>query len=255
MHGMTHTALIVAHGQPSDPGPAENALAELAAQVGSHLPGWQVLSATLAADGALTSALHRGGNAGGVVYPMFMADGWFTRRHLPDRLSKACDKALFAGKGCGKPGCGGDAGCSLWRIVPPFGLDAAVQDLALALLHEAGVPPGGEVLVAAHGSSRSSAPSDVANAVAARLASGLLLSRCQAAFIDQSPRLADVRGFGPEAVCLPFFAAEGEHVTDDLPEALAEAGFAGRTLPPLGRDSRVPGLIAQSLLAAYATNA
>lgn len=244
---MTKTALIVAHGQPSDQAPAEAALAELARQVAFHLPGWQILSATLAAEGALTAALAKVGPGGGVVYPMFMADGWFTRRHLPDRLASACSAALFGGQGCDRQGCGGAAGCARWQILAPFGLDLSVQNLALTLLHEAGVPPGGEVLVAAHGSGRSPAPADVANTLAARLASGLLLSRCEAAFIDQTPRLAEVAGFGAEAVCLPFFAAEGEHVTDDLPEALATAGFTGRVLPPLGRDQRVPGLIARSI--------
>ncbi|MBN2629845.1 MAG: CbiX/SirB N-terminal domain-containing protein [Rhodobacteraceae bacterium] len=243
---MTQTALIVAHGQPSDPAPAEAALADLAAQVAGHLPGWRVQSATLAAPGALTAALRAAGAGGGLVYPMFMADGWFTKRHLPERLATACDEALFDGKGCDRAGCGGDAGCARWRVLPPFGLDAAVQALSVTILQEAGAAAG-EVLLAAHGSSRSAAPSDVANAVARKLTSALTLARCEAAFIDQSPRLAEVAGFGPDALCLPFFAAEGEHVTDDLPAALTEAGFRGRVLPPLGRDGRVPGLIAQAL--------
>lgn len=255
---MTYTALIVAHGQPSDPAPAEAALADLAARVATHLPGWQVASATLAAPEALTRAVAEAGLSGGVVYPMFMADGWFTRQHLPDRLFAACGAGLFGGGSCGNDGCGREVtidgartgtGCARWQVVAPFGLDRKVQDLALRVLHEAGVPPGGEVLVAAHGSSRSRAPSDVARSVAARLATGLQLSRCEAAFIDQQPRLAEVAGFGPDARCLPFFAAEGEHVTEDLPQALAEAGFVGRVLPPLGRDPRVPGLIAAALRA------
>jgi sirohydrochlorin ferrochelatase len=253
---MTHTALIVAHGQPSDPAPAEAALADLAARVAVHMPGWRVASATLADPEALTRAVEAAGPAGGVVYPMFMADGWFTRLHLPDRLFAACAAGLFGGGSCGNADCGREVdvagartgtGCARWQVVAPFGLDPKVHDLALRVLHEAGVPPEGEVLVAAHGSSRSPAPSDVARSVAARLAAGLQLSRCHAAFIDQQPRLAEVAGFGPDAVCLPFFAAEGEHVTDDLPQALAEAGFAGRVLPPLGRDPRVPGLIAAAL--------
>ncbi len=247
---MTQTALIVAHGQPSDPDPAEAALAALAADVAGHLPGWHVLSATLAAHGTLAQAAKQTGAGGGLVFPMFMADGWFTRQHLPERLAKACRAALFESAVCDRPGCGGAAGCARWRILPPFGLEHTVQALALRVLHEAGVPPGGEVLLAAHGSGRSSAPSDVAHALAARLKLGLQLSRSEAAFIDQEPRLAEVSGFTSEAVCLPFFAAEGEHVTDDLPDALKQAGFAGRILPPLGRDARVPAVIAAALLAA-----
>ena len=71
-------ALIVAHGQPSDPAPAEAALAALAARVQAHLPARSVGSATLAAPGALETALNRLA-PGGAVYPFFMADGIFVR--------------------------------------------------------------------------------------------------------------------------------------------------------------------------------
>ena len=218
-------ALIVAHGQPSDPAPAEGELAQLARAVGAHLPDWQVSSATLADRQALAHAIT---GVHGTVYPMFMSGGWFTATHLPDRLAAA--------------GGGG------WRILAPFGLDPLVQELAVTIAQEAtsGLPSP-QVLLAAHGSFRSAAPSAVAYAMVDLLeAAGIAHAR--AGFIDQSPRIAEVaRGFGANAVCLPFFAANGGHVIDDLPEALAQARFAGRQLPPLGLDPRVPGLIAQAL--------
>lgn len=224
-------ALIVAHGQPSDPEPAAAEIAALAAQVAACLPGWQVGSVTLAEDGALAARVAALG-AAGLVYPLFMAGGWFTRVNLPARLAEA------GGQG--------------WRVLDPFGTDPAVQDLAETLVREAGLGGGGELLVAAHGSFRSPAPAEVAQAVTARIAGALALRRAEAAFIDQNPRLSEMRGFGPDAICLPFFAARGGHVIDDLPEALSEAGFAGRVLPPLGLDPRVPGLIAASLRRAAA---
>ena len=225
--GKTRTALIVSHGQPSDPEPAEAALAELAARVASHLPGWEVVSATLAKAGALAAAVA--GRAEGLVYPMFMAGGWFPMTELPRRMD--------------------EVGAVDWGYLPPFGLDPRVQELALTLAHEAAGPAHEtEVLLAAHGSFRSSAPAQVANAMAARF-KGAGFARAQAFFIDQEPRIATAVGFGAGAVCLPFFAAEGGHVTDDLPGALAEAGFIGRVLPPLGLDHRVPGLIAAALRA------
>jgi sirohydrochlorin ferrochelatase len=69
---------------------------------------------------------------------------------------------------------------------------------------------------------------------------------CAAGFIDQEPQLASLTG--RTGVCLPFFAAEGGHVTDDIPAALAEAGFQGRILPPVGLDARVPGIIAAAIV-------
>lgn len=221
--------LIVAHGQPSDPAPAAAEIALLAGRVSRHLPGWPVGSVTLAEPGALAEAVARMG-PGGLVFPLFMAGGWFTRVNLPARLA--------------------EAGGADWRVMVPFGLLPAVQDLALTLLREAGLGRGGELLVAAHGSFRSPAPAEVARALAAQLATALDLARSEAAFIDQEPKLSAVRGFGAGALCLPFFAARGGHVVDDLPEALAEAGFAGRILPPLGLDPRVPAVIAGAIIAA-----
>jgi sirohydrochlorin ferrochelatase len=66
-----------------------------------------------------------------------------------------------------------------------------------------------------------------------------------AGFIDQEPQLSSLTG--QWGVCLPFFAAEGGHVSDDIPQALAEAGFRGRILPPVGLDARVPGIIAAAI--------
>jgi sirohydrochlorin ferrochelatase len=193
----------------------------LAAAVAGHLPGWRVGSATLAAPGALAAALADLG-AEGVVFPLFMAGGWFTRVHLPGKLA--------------------EAGAVGWRVLEPFGCDEAVQDLAVQILVESGAE---EAILAAHGSFKSPVPAAIAGRVAARgTAAGL---RVACGFIDQEPRLATLRGFGAGAVCLPFFAAEGGHVTEDIPAALAEAGFQGRLLPALGLDARVPALIAAAV--------
>nr|WP_152828483.1 cobalamin biosynthesis protein CbiX [Fertoeibacter niger] len=227
---MHPAALIVTHGQPSDPAPAEAELALLAARVAGHLPGWQVGSATLAGPGALAAAVAQLGPAG-LVYPLFMACGWFTRTHLPARLAGA-----------------GGAG---WHILPPFGCDAGVQALAVTIVQESAAarglaPADTSVLLAAHGSFRSPAPAQIADAVAARIAAAGF-GRAEAAFIDQSPQIAGAVGFGAASLCLPFFAAGGAHVSDDIPQALAACGFGGHLLPPVGRDSRVPGLIARAL--------
>jgi sirohydrochlorin ferrochelatase len=219
------TALIVAHGQPSDPGPAEAALAALAARVAAHLPGWRVGSATLAAPGALKAAVAALG-PGGRAFPLFMAGGWFVRSHLPARLA--------------------EAGAQDWLVLEPLGCDDAVQDLAVQRVVEAG--PVGSVLVAAHGSGRSSVPSDIARHLAEQITARTGVP-AQAAFIDQVPTLAEARGHGPGSVCLPYFAAEGGHVTDDLPKALADAGFQGLVLPALGLDPRLPEVIAQAIRA------
>ena len=216
-----NAALIVAHGQPSAPGIAEQYLGQLARQVAALMPGWRVGSATLAAEGALGVALTGLGPTG-VVFPLFMAGGWFTRVQLPSRLAA-----------------NGGAG---WRVLEPFGCDPAVQELAVRIAVEAG---SDEVILAAHGSGKSAVPADVAERVAGLIrAAGL---RARIGLIDQVPRLEDLGGHGPGAVCLPFFAAEGGHVSEDIPAALERAGFQGRILPAIGLHTAVPGLIAAAI--------
>lgn len=218
--------LILAHGQPSDPLPASGALAEFAARVSQELPGRDVTSATLAETGALANALA--GRPAGLVYPMFMAGGWFTKVQVPVKLVEA---GVTAGQGG-------------WQVLEPFGCDPMVHDLCVTLAREAGAK---ELVLAAHGSGRSPVPSDVARHVARRIADEADLVRVAVGFIDQAPQLSSLTGFGAEAVCLPFFAAEGGHVTEDLPQALGKAGFKGRILPPVGLDPRVPGIVAAAI--------
>lgn len=219
-------ALIVAHGQPGDPGPQQAAVETLAARVGTHLD-LPVQGATLAMPGALYVA-----DADTLIYPMFMAQGWFTRSELPRRLALA--------------------GAAQARILPPFGADPGLPALCRRVLEQAATAQGWplddtHILIAAHGSGRSRAPHDAALKMARDLAP--LTVTC--GFIEEPPHLADAaRDLPARAICLPLFATRAEHVTQDLPEALSKAGFQGVTLPPIGMDPEVPAMIATSLKAA-----
>lgn len=217
-------ALIVAHGQPGDPGPQQAAVEALAAVVARHLPETRVQGATLAMPGALEAAA-----GAGLIYPMFMAGGWFTGRELPRRLTLA--------------------GMGNARILPPFGADPALPALCRRLLGKAAEGCGWplaetHVLIAAHGSGRSRAPSEAARKMAHDLAP--LTVTC--GFIEEAPLIPDAaRDLPARTICLPLFATRAEHVTDDLPHALRAAGFRGVTLPPVGLAPEVPAMIAAAI--------
>jgi sirohydrochlorin ferrochelatase len=219
--------LIVAHGQPSEPLRAEGELADLGHAVAALLPDVTVATATLAKPDALAKALHRLG-PGGRIYPLFMAGGWFTRVQIPQRLA--------------------EAGAEGWTVLEPLGCDPAVHDLAVQIVCEAAGPPVHHVILAAHGSGKSAVPSAIARHVAGLVAQRLGIS-AEAVFIDQAPRLVDMPAHGPATLCLPFFAASGGHVTQDIPQALASTGFQGRLLPALGLDARLAAVIAAAALA------
>ena len=216
-------ALIVAHGQPSDPLPAAAALDRLAAEVRALLPGWQVSGASLAEPGRLAAEAT---GEPGVVFPLFMAGGWFTRIHIPDRLRAA--------------------GATDWRMLRPLGEMPALQDLVVDIANESGAR---RFVLAAHGSSKSPEPAAIARRVAGRITDETGIP-AEARFIDHAPQLGTATGHGPDSACLPFFAMAGGHVETDIPAALAKAGFRGALLPPIGMDVRVPGLIAAELSAA-----
>lgn len=231
---MPPSAIIVSHGQPSAPDPAEAVLSDFAAQVARALPGWHVGAATLAKPGALDAALADAG-PGALIYPMFMTEGWFTREALRQRLETH------------------EA-----RVLPPFGRDpslpAMAADLIAGALRDRGWLAGEtRVFIAAHGSGRS--PNSARNTRAFRdaLAGITEFAEIRVGFVEEPPYLADEAfDLGAKAICLPFFAAKGGHVTDDIPEALELAQFEGVLLDPLGCAPAAPGVVAAALRKASA---
>jgi sirohydrochlorin ferrochelatase len=223
-------ALILAHGSPADPAPQEAAMQTLAAAVAGYLPGWRVTGATLAMPGALGAAL--GAHATPVVFPFFMAEGWFTLREVPRRLAAE-----------------GAAGL---RQLRPFGTLPGLVPLCAAAARAgaaaAGIEPAGAtLLLVGHGSAVSRTSTATTEATAAALRAGAGFARVVTGYVEEAPFIAEAaRGIGP-GVCLPFFALAAGHVTGDVPKALAEAGFAGPILPPVGALPGVPALIAAAL--------
>lgn len=222
-------ALIVAHGQPSDPHPAEAALADLTARVQACLPDTPIASATMANPGALERAIERL-PMDAPIYPLFMADGWFVKTALAERLQ----------------------GHAL-RILPPLGLDARLPDLAAVLARQAIDDAGWEladthVLLAAHGSMQGDAAARSARDFANHLAAGLPFAGIAIGFLEEAPYLASAAVHMPaRSICLPFFSMRGEHVRDDVPEALSRAGFTGPVLPPFCQYDGIVRLIADTL--------
>ena len=230
---MEQSALIVAHGSPSNPEQGEVDMQELAARVAVLLPGWRVRGVTLAAPGRLEAAVVELG--GPIVYPFFMAGGWFTKVELPRRLAAAGSDGL--------------------SVRAPFGESAAVTKLAVDAAVSEAARQGWRsdevsLVLAAHGSGRSRVPAEAAGRVAAAVRAAGRFAEVRLGFIEEEPSVAAVAaGLGDRALCLPLFVARWGHVVTDVPEALAEAGFKGVLLPPVGCRNEVPELIAAALRA------
>ncbi len=219
-------ALLVAHGQPSDPAPAEAEIAALARAVAPLVPGCRVRGVTLAMPGALDAALQDCATPP-VIYPVFMSDGWFTSDLLPRRLN-------------------GRAG----PVLPSLGQDPALADLAADAIARHAARSNWRVqdvtlVIAAHGSGRSRNPASAARDFARRLQCLIGMREVRIGFVEEAPPIEQAaRDAGRRSLCLPLFAAAGGHVQIDIPQALARAGFLGATLRPIGLHPGVPAMIA-----------
>lgn len=226
-------AIIVAHGQPSDPDPAEASLARFAAKVDAMTASVSVHSATLAAPGSL-EAMMDSLPEDAIVYPLFMAKGWFVTSALPKRVA---DRGL--------------------RILDPLGVDPALPNLVASALQDAVAKAGWsasetDLVIAAHGSGRSRNPSAVTRDFAAKLGDILAFKSMRVGFIEEPPSISDVAdGIGAKSICLPFFACTGGHVLEDVPEELDRAGFRGKLLPVVGELPPIQHQIARKLSTAF----
>lgn len=227
-------ALIVAHGQPSSPDQAETSLAHLAERVQAHAKGYDIGSATLAAPNALEAALEASPDLS-VIYPLFMTKGWFVTKALPKRL-----------------------GTASVQILEPFGLNPSLPALAAdaiqTVANQRGWPVADlDVVLAAHGSGRSRNPATVTHEFGHALRAFLGCNEINVGFVEEEPTIEHAaRAVGRYAICLPFFAAQGGHADDDVPDALRAAHFQGEHMPVLGAAPAVPELIAKTIVRALA---
>ncbi|MGO4909119.1 CbiX/SirB N-terminal domain-containing protein [Pseudorhodobacter sp. W20_MBD10_FR17] len=223
---MKKSAILVAHGSPAEPLPQAATMQALAVRVAMWLPGWQIIGATLAQEGALEAALAKADKP--FIYPFFMAEGWFTRTNLPRRLAAADHADLIQ--------------------LAPFGTDPAL--IAMMAKAATSSPQSKGLLIAAHGSKVSKTSSDTTYEMVKQL-ERLGIGPIKAGFVEEAPFLADVARDMPDATCLPFFALRAGHVVQDIPQALEEAQFRGTLLPPIGEDIRTAQLIAAALDQAF----
>lgn len=222
-------AIIIALGQPSDPKPHDVTMQEMAEKVAALLPGWTIRGATLESPGSVAAAAE--GLDRPLIYPLFLANGFFMAQVLPKRLARLVPGAT---------------------ILTPFGVEASfpasVADMLVNAAREAGFDEvQTSILLAAHGSEVFPASRQLTEELATEVARRTAFKTVSVGFIEEHPFIEEsARNLG-QAICLPVFALRASHVTVDVPHSLAKAGFTGITLPPIGMDARVPGLIAAAL--------
>lgn len=221
--------IIIALGQPSDPQPHVAALRDIAESVAGLLPGWNVRGAALEAPDSVKAAAD--GLDRPLVYPLFLANGFFMTQVLPRKLA-----GLVPGA----------------EILPPFGADPRLPALvsnvvAQALREHRFAAAETSLLLAAHGSEAFPASRLSTGQLVREVAARAGLRKAVAGFLQERPFIAEsARDLG-QAICLPVFALRANHVAVDIPRALQKACFTGPTLAPLGMQPEVPAFIAAAL--------
>jgi len=222
-------AVLVSHGQPSQPEAGEAHLRALAQKVREVLPDWSIRSATLAGGDGLERTLELAG-PDPLVFPVFMAEGWFTQKALAGRL-----------KGTGA------------RQMPALGIHPGLPPLTAGYLQDVAArthwnASGYEVLLAAHGSATCASTAQCTLRFSAGLSECLPDVSIRTGFLEEAPFLKDAAArCGLKTILLPLFAGAGGHVANDIPQALDAAGFEGLRLAPLIEAPFVPKLIACAL--------
>ena len=148
-----------------------------------------------------------------VIVPVFTARGYFTRDVLPAEMG--LDGALTR------------RGRRRIHLTPTVGehkrLDSIVDSRLRAAISKYGLPPGQTAAaIIGHGTPRNRNSRAAAKAQAERLRALGWLKEAVAVYLDDEPAIPTLYRdtSSPNIIALPYFLAEGSHVTRDVPRAL-----------------------------------
>jgi sirohydrochlorin ferrochelatase len=197
-----------------------------------------VSAGVLKGDPALEEALAvaQASGAGRIlIYPFFMADGFFVRTRLSERVAAA----NLRGR---------------WEILPPLGVDPGlppiILDQAVATAEAAGFAPAATtLLVAGHGSKLGPASADATRAAAATIAEAGVFHAVATAFLEEPPSVEDaLRAVKGPVVVSGFFSGEGMHAADDIPTAIANSRVRAVYAGPVGSGQAVSALMLKRII-------
>ncbi len=163
------------------------------------------------------------------VIPMFISEGYFTETVIPRELG-------LGHQGPVPPeGIARVIGGRTVRYTLPYGVHPGMADVIVARAREVlpelgpdGPADGIEtaLIVLGHGTTRNENSSRVIYENAARLRERGLFSEVHALFLDEEPRVTGWADLvrAPRVVIVPFFASEGWHTLETIPEELGLSG-------------------------------
>ena len=235
--------ILAAHGDTSGETPNAALLSHASALAAKgyfrHVGAGTLKTDDLPLEIAL-SAARASGAARIAVYPMFMADGYFTGKVLPQRIAAA--------------------GLSLHcKLIAPLGLDPQMPGLmmshALTIAERSAIEPTlARLLVVGHGSKFGRASLHATEKVASRLRQIGRFAFVETAYLEETPFLSDQLKYGGLTTLVTgFFSGEGMHASQDVPDAIAAAGTGAHYAGAIGGHPEIAQIIETAVRAAYPT--
>ncbi len=185
------------------------------------------------------------------VIPMFISEGYFTETVIPRELGLGHQGPVP------RDGIARVIGGRTVRYTLPYGVHPAMSDVILDRAREACPDLGGEdtaLVIIGHGTTRNANSSRVIYQNADRIREMGVFREVHALFLDEDPRLGlwpEVTS-SPRVVMVPFFASEGWHTLETIPDDLGLTGpvseLEGRVVyyaKPTGTHPRVADVIVQ----------
>ena len=211
-----HGLLLIGHGSERSSGPNLQLLAQ-ADTLRARGIFASVEAAVLYGEPGLAGALHKLSPLPVLTLPMFMCEGLFTKKIIPEQIVTACAENDSSGE---------ITSCS------PVGLSEGLANL-IANRVSAKVEKNGEkdhevsVILVGHGSTASDASWQATERHAARLRDMGQYREVQTAYLDQHPLFDDVlSGQSGQVYVVGLFAAAGLHAADDIPMKIASSPVA-----------------------------
>lgn len=204
-----------------------------------HVAAGTLRSQELTLDNALRAARNSGASMI-AVYPIFMADGYFTAKVLPDAIAAA-------------------GMTELCTVLPPLGLDPQLPDIMLEHALDAALgfaldPLQTRLLVAAHGSKLGQASFRSTERIAARLRARQRFALVETAYLEQSPFLSQqLTNSGLSTLVSGFFSGDGMHAGEDVPGAIAARGAGAHYAGSIGCHPCIAQIIDDAVRAAVAS--
>jgi sirohydrochlorin ferrochelatase len=211
--GPEFSLLLAAHGERGEAGGEEGANASvfrLADELRARGVAAEVRCGFIKGQPTVGDALTPFAAPEIVVYPLFLADGYFTRARLPELIGAA------------------DVACPV-TVLPPLGVDPALPGVVMERANRIGearelAAAETWLVLVAHGSARHASSRRAADDLARGIAGRGRFAGVTAAFLEEAPLVDDVLRTVPgPALVAGLFAGEGLHGREDLDRLIAGA--------------------------------